>query len=142
MKDTLFGQADECARLAGILQNGLAEAAIPVPNDHLAALAAVGCTDLETGGPAVFSRTAEMCGAATEARIIYTTAFGMPGGIGAPRWGGDEYAQRFHESLYELVIGHRFVPFDDCPPVLRALITQHASRLVGALGCDFQVLAS
>ena len=68
--------------------------------------------------------------------------FVMPGGIGASRWGGDEYAERFHESPYEPAIGHRFVPFDDCPPVVRSLIAHHASRLVAALLRDFQVLAS
>ncbi len=66
----------------------------------------------------------------------------MPGVFVAPRWGGDEYAQRFHESLYKLVIGHRFVSFDDFQPIVRTLIAQHASRPGGALLRDFQVLAS
>ena len=142
--DTLAVQADELARLASILQNGLAEAesTIPVLNERLAVLAAVGCVDIEIDGPAVFSRTAGMSGAATDERIVYTAALVMPGCIGASRWGGDEYAERFHESPSEQAIGHRFVPFDDCPPVVRALIFLHASRLVGALLRDFQVLAS
>ena len=144
MNDTVAVQADELARLASILQNGLAEAesTIPVLNEHLAALAAVGCTDIEIDGPAVFSRTAGLSGAATDERIVYAAALVMPGGIGASRWGGDEYAERFHESPYEPAIGHRFVPFDECPPVVRALIARHASRLVAALLRDFQVLAS
>ena len=144
MNDNLAVQADELARLTFILKNGLAEAesTIPILNEHLAELAAVGCTDIEIDGPAVFSRTAGMSGAATDERIVYAAALVMPGGIGASRWGGDEYAERFHESPYDPAIGHRFVAFDDCPPVVRALIARHASRLVGALLRDFQVLAS
>jgi hypothetical protein len=78
-------------------QNGLAEAefTIPILNDHLAALAAVGFNDLETDGLAVFSGTPEMYGAAVEVRIIHVTALGMPGGIGAYSWCGDECTERF-----------------------------------------------
>jgi len=49
----------------------------------------------------------------------------IPGGIGASRWGGDEYAKRFHESPYEPAIGYRPVPFDDCPLFVRIRIAQH-----------------
>jgi hypothetical protein len=144
MNDTIAVEADELARLASILQNGLAEAesTILVLNERLAVLAAVGCVEIKIDGPAVFSRTAGMSGAATDERIVYAAALVMPGGIGASRWGGDEYAERFPESPNEQAIGYRFVPFDDCPPVVRALIFRHASRLVGALLRDFQVLAS
>jgi hypothetical protein len=141
MNDTLPVQADELARLASLLQNGLAEAesTVPILNEHLAALAAVGCTEIEIDGPAVFSRTAGMSGAATDERIVYAAALVMSGGIGASRWGGDEHAARLHESPCEPAIGHRFVPFDDYPTVMRTLIAQHANRPVGALLCDFQV---
>jgi len=83
-----------------------------------------------------------MYGAAIEVRIIHVTALGMPGGIGVYSWCGDECTERFRESSYEPAIGRRFVPFDDFPPVVRALIAQHANRPVGALLRDFQVLAS
>jgi hypothetical protein len=66
----------------------------------------------------------------------------MPGGIGACRCGDDEYAERFHESPYEPAIGYRFVPFDDCPPIVRGLIAGQATRLLSALLRDFQLLAS
>jgi hypothetical protein len=144
MNDTLAVQADELTRLASILQNGLAEAEsnIPILNERLAVLAAVGCVDIEIDGPAVFSRVAGISGTTTDERIVYAAALVMPGGIGASRWGGDEYAERFHESPYAPAIGHRFVPFDECPPVVRALIASHVSRLIGALLRGFQVLAS
>ena len=144
MNDTLAVQADGLARLASILRNGLAEAesTVPVLNERLAVLAAVGCTDFEIDGPAVFSRTAGMSGAATDERIVYAAVLITPGGIGASRWGGDEYAERFHESPYDAAIGHPFVPFDECPPVVRALIASHVSPLIGALLRGFQLLAS
>jgi len=144
MNDTLAVQADEIARLASILQKGLAEAecTVPVLNERLAVLAAVGCTDIEIDGPAVFSRVAGITGTVTDERIVYASALITPGGIGDSRWGGDEYAERFHESPYEAAIGHRLVSFKACPPVVRALIAGQATRLLGAVLRDFQVLAS
>ena len=143
MNDTLAVQADGLARLASILRNGLAEAesTVPVLNERLAVLAAVGCTDIEIDGPAIFSLVAGISGTLTDERIVYAAALVMPGGIGAC-WGGDEYAERFHESPYDAAIGHPFVPFDECPPVVRALIASHVSPLIGALLRGFQLLAS
>jgi hypothetical protein len=95
MNDTLAVQADELTRLASILQNGLAEAesTIPILNERLAVLAAVGCTDIEINGPAVFSRVAGISGTITDERIVYPAALITPGVIGDSRWGGDEYAE-------------------------------------------------
>jgi hypothetical protein len=111
-------------------------------NEPLASLAAVRCIDIDIDSPLDFSRMAGMSGAATHDWIVCVATLVTPGGIGASRWSGDEYGERFRESSYEPAIGRRFVPFDDFPPVVRALIARLASRLVGALPRAFQVLAS
>ncbi len=68
MNDILTLQADGFARVAGILQNGLAEAeaAVPIVNERLAALTVVGCSDMEIDGPVIFSCTAGISNAATD----------------------------------------------------------------------------
>ena len=127
MNDTLAVQADEPARFASIVQIRLAEAESTIPNlnERLAALVAVGCIEIDC--PAALCRTAGMSGAATGERIVYAPVPVMPGGIGAFRRRGDECAERFHESPPEPAIGDRFVSFNDCPSVVRAMIARHAS---------------
>lgn len=145
MNDTIAGQAEELARLAAIIRTGLTEAdsTIPAINEMLAELADVGITNHEIEGPTVFCRVAGLSGAHTDEHVLYAAALVMPGGIGATRWGSDEYAERFYESPHESPsLSERFVPYGQCPPVVRALIHRHASRLVSSLLRDFKVLVS
>ena len=58
MHDLLHVRAAELSRLAATVRTSLdkAEALIPVVNEQLAQLAAMGVSDLQVEGPAVYSR--------------------------------------------------------------------------------------
>jgi hypothetical protein len=145
MNDTLAGQAEELARLTSLIRTGLAEAesTIPMINELLAELADLGITHFEIEGPSIYCRVAGTSGAVTDDHVIYAAVLIMPGGIGATRWAADEYTERYGDSNHEPPqLSERFVPFEECPPVVRAVLSRHVSRLVGGLLRDFKVLAS
>ena len=145
MNETLSGQAEELARLASVIRSGLAEAesSIPMINEQLGELADLGITNFEIEGPTVYCRVAGTSGAYTDDQVLYAAALVMPGGIGATRWNADEYGERYGDSFHEPPpLSERFVPYEECPLVVRALISRYASRLVGSLLRDFKVLAS
>jgi len=76
--------------------NGLAypEAAIQVLKERPSFLAAVGCTNVENDGSAVFCRTAGTCGVATGERIVHTAALIQLGGNFGFRGSIAKYAER------------------------------------------------
>jgi hypothetical protein len=145
MNDTLAGQAEELARLASLIRTGLAEAesTIPMINEQLTELADLGITQFEIEGPSVYCRVAGTSGAVTDDHVVYAAVLVMPGGIGATRWAADEYTERYGDSNHEPPqLSKRFVPFEECPPVVGAILARHVSRLIGGLLRDFKVLTS
>jgi hypothetical protein len=144
MNDTLAGQAEELARIVSLIRIGLAEADLKIPaiNEQLAELADLGITQFEIEGPSLYCRVAGTSGALSDDHFVYAAALIMPGGIGATRWDADEYTERYGDSPHESPqLSCRFVPFEECPPVVRAMLARHTSRLVGGLLRDFKVLA-
>lgn len=144
MNDTLPAQLDELARIASVIRSGLeeAEALIPPLNELLAELSAHGISGFESEGPALYCRIAGTSGVLTDERIIYAAVLIMPGGIGATCWDAGEYAERWSSAVHEPPeLTCRFVAFDDCPAVVRALIPRHVPRLIASLLRAFTVMA-
>jgi hypothetical protein len=143
MHDTLLGRAEELARLTDLIRTSLslADSAIPPINAQLDELAAMGLDNLELEGPLVYSRAAGYCPDFDDARVVYAAALVMPGGLGCTLWGADEHAERYGESNHEPPhLRERFVPYDKCPPIVRATLPAHAPKLLVQLLQSFSVL--
>jgi hypothetical protein len=143
MHNTLSGRAEELAHLIDLIRTSLslADSAIPPINAQLDQLAAMGLDNLELEGPLIYSRAAGYCPDFDDARVVYAAALIMPGGIGTTRWGLDEHAERYGESNREPPhLRERFVPYDKCPPIVRATLPAHAPRLLVRLLQSFSVL--
>jgi hypothetical protein len=143
MHDTLSGRAEELAHLTDLIRTSLslADSAIPPINAQLDELAVMGLDNLELEGPLVYSRTAGYSPDFDDARIVYAAALVMPGGLGCTLWGADEHAERYGESHCEPPhLRERFVPYDKCPPIVRATLPAHAPKLLLQLLQSFSVL--
>jgi hypothetical protein len=144
MHHSLSRRADELAILAGLLRSSvsLADSAIPSINEPLAELAAMGIDNYEIEGPLVFARAAGSSRAFDDSRIVYAAALVVPGGLGATLWDADEHATRYGDSNIEPPhLRPRFVPFERCPPIVRALLPAHAPQLIAKLLQSFTVLS-
>jgi hypothetical protein len=143
MNDTLSRRADELAILAGLLRSSvaLADSAIPPINEQLAELAAMGVDDVEIEGPLVFARAASNSPAFDDARIVWAVALVAPHGLGGTLWDADDHAARYGDSNCEPPhLRPRFVPFERCPPIVRAMLPAHAPKLIAQLLQSFTVL--
>ena len=143
MYDTLSGRAEELAHLTDLIRTSLslADSAIPSINAQLDELAAMGLDNLELEGPVVYSRTAGYSPVFDDTRIVYAAALVMPGGLGCTLWGADEHAERYGESHCEPPhLRERFVPYNKCPPIVRATLPAHAPKLLVQLLQSFSVL--
>jgi hypothetical protein len=143
MHDTLLGRAEELAQLTDLIRTSLslAESAIPPINAQLDELATMGLDNLELEGPLVYSRSAGYCPDFDDARVVYAATLVMPGGLGCTLWGADEHAERYGESDHEPPhLRERFVPYDKCPPIVRATLPAYAPNLLAQLLQSFSVL--
>lgn len=145
MDDLLHVRAAELSRLASSVRTSLdkAEALIPIVNEQLAVLAAMGVSDLQVEGPAVYSRPQGLLIGKTDDYFIYQAVIVMPGGVGAAIWdsaGFDEYMNRPYGEPVDLA--PRFVEFAKCPPVVKALLVTHATQMVTSLMADVRLLGS
>lgn len=143
MHDTLFGRAEELARLTELIRTSLslADSAIPPINSQLAELAEMGIDNLEFEGPLIYSRSAGCSPAFDDERIVYAAALIMPGGLGCTLWPADEHATRYGESRREPPeLRERFVAYERCPAIVRAMLPAHAPRLMVQLLQSFSVL--
>ncbi len=143
MHDTLSGRAEELGRLTDLIRTSLllADSSIPAINEQLDELAAMGLDNLELEGPLVYSRAAGHCPDFDDARVVYAAALVMPGGLGCTLWDADEHAERYGESNHEPPhLRERFVPYDNCPPIVRATLPAHAPKLLVHLLQSFSVL--
>ncbi|MFM9010766.1 MAG: hypothetical protein ACKON8_07845, partial [Planctomycetota bacterium] len=88
MTDVLHERAAQLARLAMMIRIGLesAESAIPGINDQLAELVALGITDFQIEGPAIYCRPAGPSSAFDDSFVVYQAAIVQPGGIGCVVW--------------------------------------------------------
>jgi hypothetical protein len=65
----------------------------------------------------------------------------MPGGLGCTIWTAEEHVTRYGESHREPpCLRERFVPFQNCPPIVRAMLPAHAPKLIVELLRSFSVL--
>ena len=145
MHDSLTKHAAQLARLAMMIRIGLesAEAAIPGINDQLAELATMGLTDFQVEGPAIYCRPAGPSSTYDDSFVVYQAAIVQPGGIGCVVWDAAEYDEHTsppHGEPVDLCPG--FLPYDKCPPIVRALLVAHAGRLLDGLLGDVRLLGS
>ena len=109
MHDLLHVRAAELSRLASTVRTSLdqAEALIPVVNEQLAELAAMGVSDLQVEGPAIYSRPQGLSIGKTDDHCIYQAVVVMPGGVGAALWNStefDEYVNRPYGEPIDLAL--------------------------------------
>ena len=145
MYDLLHVRAAELSRLASTLRNSLekAEALIPVVNEQLAELAAMGVSDLQVEGPAIYSRPQGLTIGQTDDYCIYQAVVVVPGGVGAALWNSGEFDEYMNRPYGEPIdLAPRFVEFAQCPPVVKALLVTHASQMVSSLMADVRLLGS
>ena len=83
MHDNLSGRAAELAHLNDLIRTSLslADAAIPLLNEQLYALAEMGIDNLELERPRIYSRTAGWSPAFDDEQIVFAAALTMPGGL-------------------------------------------------------------
>jgi hypothetical protein len=145
MHDLLNERAAELSRLATTVRTNLdkAEALIPVVNEQLSELAAMGVSDLQVEGPAVYSRPQGLSVGQTDDHCIYQAVVVMPGGIGAAIWNSGDFDEYINRPYGEPVdLAPRFVEFAKCPPVVKASLVTHASHMVASLMEDVRLLSS
>jgi hypothetical protein len=143
MHEFLSERAAELVRLAATIRSGLeqAEAVIPPLNDQLNELAMLGITSHQVEGPSIYARPAGLSNDTDDAVVVFQAVLLMPGGIGAAVWNGDEFNEHQHRSYGEQTdLRERFLPYEELPPIVRAMLAKHASQMVGNLLRDVQVL--
>lgn len=143
MNETLAGRAEELAHLADLIRASLtlADCMIPSINTRLTELAELGIDNFEIEGPLVYSRAAGCSSAFDDSRVVYAAALVMPHGLGCTLWDADEHAMRYGEFNQEPpLLKERFVMFDQCPPIVRAMLSPHVPGLLVQLFQDFSVL--
>ena len=145
MHNPLYERAADLSRLVTIVRSNLdnAEALIPLINQQLSELAAMGVSDLQVEGPAVYSRPHGLSAAQTDDHYIYQAVVVMPGGIGAVIWNSSDFADYGSRPYGEPVnLAPHFIEFAKCPPVVKALLVTHASRMLQSLMEDVRLLGS
>ena len=142
MHDSLTKHAAQLARLAMMIRIGLdsAEAAIPSINDQLAELATMGVTDFQVEGPAIYCRPAGPSSAYDDSFVVYQAAIIQPGGIGAVVWDASDYEAHTSPPRGEPVdLKPNFLGYEQCPPIVRALLVAHAGRLLERFMSDVRL---
>ena len=145
MKDVLDERDAQMARLAMMIRIGLesAESTIPGINCQLAELAAMGITDLQIEGLAIYCRPAGPSSAYDDSFVIYQAAIILPGGVGCVLWDAADYDEHTSPPHGEPVdLRANFIPYDTCPPIVRALLVTHVGRLLDGLLGDVRLLGS
>jgi len=145
MHDSLQERTAALARLATMIRTGLdeAESTIPPLNEQLDALAELGLNAFQIEGPDVYSRPAGVSSAQDDSFVVYQAAVVMPGGLGAVVWDATEYHDHVNRPHGEPVdLAPQFVPYQQCPTIVRALLAPHADRLVDSLMRDVRLLGS
>ena len=145
MNDSLLIRATDLVRLATTIRSGLesAERTIPAINEHLADLATLGITDFQIEGPTIYCRPAGVSSLHDDEFVIYQAALVMPGGIGAAIWGSTEYHEHTSRPYGELIdLAPRFVTYEKCPPLVRAMLIAHTGRMLESLMQDVRLLGS
>lgn len=145
MNQILVDRAAQLARLTMMIRLGLenAEAAIPGVNDQLDELAALGITNFQIEGPAVYCRPAGPSSDHDDSFVVYQAAIIQPGGIGCLHWTADEYDEHINPPYGDPVdLSPRFMPYDSCPLPVRALLVAHSGRLLDNLLADVRLLGS
>lgn len=143
MHHTLSGRSAELAHLTDLIRTSLslADNAIPAINTQLSELAAMGLDNLEVEGPLVYSRAACSNPLFDDARVVYAAALITPGGLGCTLWEISEHAERYGESNCEPPnLRARFMPYDKCPPIVRAALPAHAPKLLAIFLQSFSLL--
>ena len=144
MHDNLSGRAAELAHLTDLIRTrlSLADAAIPLLDEQLHALAEMGIDNLQLEGPRIYSRTAGWSPTFDDEQIIFAAALTMPGGLGCTVWSGNDYTTRYGDSHHEPpVLRDRFVVYDKLPPIVRAMIPGDGRIYVGNRDGDTFVIA-
>ena len=145
MIQQLQRQGVELAALADTIRTGLeqAEATVPAINASLARLASFGIIDHEIDGPTIYCRPRGFSSDYTDEFVLYRAGLVLPAGLGATLWDANEYAEYASRPYGEPVeLKDRFVPYSDCPPVVRAMLVNHAGELIQKLVADVRVLGS
>jgi hypothetical protein len=145
MHDNLSGRAAELAHLTDLIRTSLslADAAIPLLNEQLHALAEMGIDNLQLEGPRIYSRTAGWSPTFDDEQIIFAAALTMPDGLGCTVWSGNDYTTRYGDSHHEPpVLRERFVVYDKLPPIVRAMIPGDGRIYVGNRDGDTFVISA
>jgi hypothetical protein len=145
MHHSLTKQAAQLARLAMMIRIGIdnAESAIPGINDLLAELATLGVTDFQVEGPAVYCRPAGPSSAYDDSFVVYQAVMVQPGGVGAVLWDVNDYEEHISPPHGEPVdLAANFILYEQCPPIVRALLVAHAGRLLELFMSDVRLLGS
>ena len=143
MNETLSERAEELAHIVDLVRTSLslADTAIPPINDLLTALAEMGMDNMELEGPLVYWRAVGYGPDFDDTRVVYAAALVMPYGLGFTAWGADEHARRYGESSHEPPhLKERFVPYEQCPAIVRAMLPAHAPTLIARFLQSFSVL--
>ena len=144
MHDNLSGRTAELAHLTDLIRTSLslADAAIPLLDEQLHALAEMGIDNLQLEGPRIYSRTAGWSPTFDDEQIIFAAALTMPGGLGCTVWSGNDYTTRYGDSHHEPpVLRDRFVVYDKLPPIVRAMTPGDGRIYVGNRDGDTFVIA-
>mgnify|MGYP001547763351 CR=1 FL=1 len=143
MTQHLQRQGAELAALAKTIRTGLDqdETSLPAINASLASLASCGIVDHEIDGPTIYCRPRGLSSQSTDELVLYRASLVLPAGLGVTLWDAQEYAEHANGAYGEPVdLSGRFVPYCDCPPVIRALLVGHAGELIQKLVADVRVL--
>ncbi|MFM7035790.1 MAG: hypothetical protein ACKOYJ_11525 [Planctomycetia bacterium] len=143
MHDVLKQRAADVARLAVRMRSSLDEAASTIPgiNEQLATLAEIGIGNLQFEGPFIGCPPTGVAPGAADARVVYQAALVIPGGIGAAAWDLHDYHERTNCDDDEPVnLAPRFVPYEKCPLLVRALLVHHADRMLDSFMRTMQLL--
>ena len=102
----------------------------------------MGVENLQGEGPATFSRPQGLSNGETTDHSVYEAVVVMPG-VGAALWNSTEFDESMNRPYGEpFDLAPRFVEFDQCPPVVKALLVTHASHMVTSLMADVRLLGS
>jgi len=67
----------------------------------------------------------------------------QPGGVGCVVWDAADYDEHTSPPHGEPVdLRANFIPYDKCPPIVRALLVTHVGRLLDGLLGDVRLLGS
>jgi len=91
--------------------------------------------------PSELARPAGLSNAQDDEVVVFQAVLLMPGGIGASVWRVGEYNEYHRCSHGEQVdLRDRYLPYAKLPPLVRAMLAKHATRLVDNLISDVRIL--